>query len=132
MNLFWVILIVTISFIVYVEYSVGGILIRSNSSGGKSLNFSSMFHFMINPLHKSFLWNFRSLDINYPFVILCTIIIYKLFPWSFSFTSFHPFWFRFLMFLMFLRFLGISFTFFFLIISYFSHISDYTSNFSFT
>ena len=80
MNLFWVILIVTISFIVYVEYSVGGILIRSNSSGGKSLNFSSMFYFMINPLYKSFLWNFRSLDINYPFVILCTIIIYKLYP----------------------------------------------------
>jgi hypothetical protein len=77
MKLFWVLLIVTILFIIYSEYSVGGILIRSNSSGGKSLNFSSMFHFMINPLHKPFLWNFKSLDINYPFIILCTIIIYK-------------------------------------------------------
>jgi hypothetical protein len=79
MNLFWTLLIVTILFIIYVEYSVGGIIIRSNSSGGKSVNLSSMFHFMINPLHKSFLWNFKSLDINYPFVIICTIISYKLF-----------------------------------------------------
>ena len=79
MNLFWTLLIVTILFIIYVEYSVGGIIIRSNSSGGKSVNLSSMFHFMINPLHKSFLWNFKSLDINYPFVIICTIILHKLF-----------------------------------------------------
>ena len=79
MNLIWTLLIVTILFIIYSEYSVGGILIRSNSSGSKSLNFSSMFHFMINPLYKTFLWNFRSLDINYPFIIICTIIIYKLF-----------------------------------------------------
>ena len=79
MNLLIILLIVTILFIIYSEYSVGGILIRSNSSGGKSFNFSSMFHFMINPLHKSFLWNFKSLDINYPFVILCTTILYKLF-----------------------------------------------------
>ena len=79
MNLIWILLIVTILFIIYSEYSVGGILIRGNSSGRKSMNFSSMFHFMINPLHKTFLWNFRSLDINYPFVIICTIIIYKLF-----------------------------------------------------
>ena len=78
MNLLIILFIVTILFIIYSEYSVGGILIRSNSSGGKSMNFSSMFNFMINPLHKSFLWNFKSLDINYPFVILCTIILYKL------------------------------------------------------
>ena len=79
MNLFWILLIVTILFIIYVEYSVGGILIRSNSSGGKSINLMSMLNFMINPLHKSFLWNIKSLDINYPFVIICTIILHKLF-----------------------------------------------------
>ena len=78
MNLLIILLIVTILFIIYSEYSVGGLLIRSNSSGGKSMNFCSMFHFMINPLHKTFLWNFKSLDINYPFVIICTIILYKL------------------------------------------------------
>ena len=78
MNLIWILLIVTILFIIYTEFYVGGILIRSNSSGRKSLNFSSMFHFMINPLHKTFLWNFKSLDINYPFIIICTIIIYNI------------------------------------------------------
>ena len=78
MNLLIILLIVTILFIIYSEYSVGGLLIRSNSSGGKSMNFSSMFNFMIHPLYNTLLWNFKSLDINYPFVILCTIIIYKL------------------------------------------------------
>ena len=76
MNLLIILLIVTILFIIYSEYSVGGLLIRSNSSGGKSMNFSSMFNFMIHPLYNTFLWNFKSLDINYPFVILCTIILY--------------------------------------------------------
>jgi len=71
--------VVTILFIIYSEWSVGGILIRSNSSGSKSINIRSMLNFMINPLHKTFLWNIRSLDINYPFVILCTVISYKLF-----------------------------------------------------
>ena len=37
---------------------------------------------MINPLYKTFLWNFKSLDINYPFIIICTIIIYKLFKFD--------------------------------------------------
>ena len=38
MNIFLFLLIVTILFIIYTEYSVGGILIRSNSSGNKSIN----------------------------------------------------------------------------------------------
>ena len=79
MNLYCILLIVTIIFIIYSEYSVGGILIRGNSSGGKSVNLSSMFNFMINPLYKSFLWNIKSLDINYPFIVICTIISYYLF-----------------------------------------------------
>jgi hypothetical protein len=78
-KLFIILSVVTILFIIYSEWSVGGILIRSNSSGSKSINIRSMLNFMINPLHKTFLWNIRSLDINYPFVILCTVISYKLF-----------------------------------------------------
>ncbi len=70
-------LVITILFIIYSEYTVGGILIRSNSSGKDSINISSMFNFMINPLHKSFLWNYKSLDINYPFIIIVSIILYK-------------------------------------------------------
>ena len=77
MKFFFYLFIITILFIIYVEYSVGGILIRSNSSGGKSFNLKSLFNFMLHPLYNKLLWNFKSLDINYPFIILISIIIYK-------------------------------------------------------
>ena len=77
MNIFIYLLIITILFIIYVEYNVGGILIRSNSSGGKSINIRSMLNFMIHPLYNKLLWNFKSLDINYPFILFISIFIYK-------------------------------------------------------
>ena len=77
MKTLFYLLIITILFIIYVEYSVGGILIRSNSSGGKSFNFSSLFNFMLHPLYNKLLWNFKSLDINYPFILFISIFIYK-------------------------------------------------------
>ena len=77
MNIFVYLLIITILFIIYVEYNVGGILIRSNSSGGKYINIRSMFNFMIHPLYNKLLWNFKSLDINYPFILFISIFIYK-------------------------------------------------------
>jgi len=76
-KLIFLLLIVTVIFIIYVEYSVGGILIRNNSLGKNVFNFKSLFHFMIHPLYNKFLWNFKTLDINYPFIILLTIFIYK-------------------------------------------------------
>ena len=76
MNLLKILGIVTIIFIIYVEYSVGGILIRYNSLGKKSFNFKSLLNFMIHPLHNRFLWNIKTLDINYPFIILSTIGCY--------------------------------------------------------
>ena len=77
MNIFIYLLIITILFIIYVEYNVGGILIRSNSTGGKSINIRSMLNFMIHPLYNKLLWNFKSLDINYPFILFISIFIYK-------------------------------------------------------
>lgn len=77
MKFFFYLFMITILFIIYIEYSVGGILIRSNSSGNKSFNFRSLLNFMLHPLYNKLLWNFKSLDINYPFIILISIIIYK-------------------------------------------------------
>ena len=76
MKYFTFILIITLLFIIYVEYSVGGILLRPNSLGKISLNIKSLINFMIHPLYNKFLWNTQSLDINYPFVIIISSLIY--------------------------------------------------------
>ena len=72
------ILIVTILFIIWSEYSVTNILIRPNSKGNKILNFNSLFNFLMNPFHKSTLWTNKTLDINYAFVLMYSVGIYYL------------------------------------------------------
>ena len=76
MNLLYYIIFVTILFIIYVEYSVTGILFRPNSLGKLSTNLYSMFSYLIDPLHNSFLWQPQLLDVNYIFVLGCSIILY--------------------------------------------------------
>jgi len=77
MNYFLFILLITILFIIYSEYSIGNILFRQNSFGINSLNITSMLHFLIHPLYNSFLWNIHSLDINYPFIVIISSLIYN-------------------------------------------------------
>lgn len=67
--------IITILFIIYSEYSVGSILFRPDSYGNIYMNFGSMINFMMNPFYKSDLWNFATLDINYAFIIIISVII---------------------------------------------------------
>ena len=62
--------IITIFFIIYIEYNVGNIFIRMNNNGIKVFNFNSLFNYLINPLFNRFLWNIQLLDVNYIFVIL--------------------------------------------------------------
>ena len=72
-------IIITIAFIVYVEYSVGGILFRPNNLGKTVINIRSLLSYLIHPLYNRFLWNPKLLDVNYPFVIIIFSFIYYMF-----------------------------------------------------
>ena len=78
MNLITYIIIVTILFIIWTEYSVTNILIRQNSKGNKTLNLSSLFGFLMNPFYKKTLWTNETLDINYAFILFYSLGIYYL------------------------------------------------------
>lgn len=75
-------LFITFLFIYHLETNVGNIFIRINDTGNMNLNFESLFYYLIHPLHNSFLWNIKLLDINYIFIILMSIIIYKVLIWK--------------------------------------------------
>ena len=72
MNYLVYIFIITIIFLIYVEWSVGGVLYRVNASGVKTLQLQNIFHYLFDPLHNRFLWNFELLDVNYIFVLIVT------------------------------------------------------------
>ena len=72
------ILFITFLFTAYSEYSVGNILLRPNSSVKLSFNLNSLFHFMIHPFFNQTLWTWNTLDINYPFVLGYSLLIYTL------------------------------------------------------
>jgi len=79
MKLIYYLILITILFIIYVEYSVGSILLRYNSLGNRSINVLSMLNFLVHPLYNNYLWNIKTLDINYPFIMMITTIIYNYF-----------------------------------------------------
>jgi hypothetical protein len=79
MKIIYLFLIVTLIFIIYIEYSVGSILFRPNSNGKISMNINSLLGFLINPFYKKDLWNLETLDINYAFILLYSYLIYYLF-----------------------------------------------------
>jgi hypothetical protein len=77
MNYFLLYLVfITLLFLLYVEYSVGGILFRVNSSGKQAFHLTGALSYLINPLSNSFLWNLKLLDVNYIFIIGLSTILY--------------------------------------------------------
>ncbi len=78
-NLILFLVIISISFIIYSEYSVGQILLRPDSTGKIIMNFNSLFGYLMNPFYKRDLWTWNTLDINYAFVLIYSCFIYCLF-----------------------------------------------------
>lgn len=77
-------LIFTFLFCIFVEYYVGSILLRLDSTNNYTINIVSMLNFLIHPLHNSFLWNPELLIVNYPFMISIIIFINLIFNYNFN------------------------------------------------
>lgn len=75
-HLFIYLLFITLLFIIYSEYTITNILFRLNSHGSYSIHFYSLFNFMIHPFYNSFLWSWKSLDINYAFILFYSLCMY--------------------------------------------------------
>jgi len=77
-------LIITILFIIYSEYSVGQILFRPDSSGKISMNLNSLINYLMNPFYNKYLWTWETLDINFAFVLIYSLFIYAISIYLFS------------------------------------------------
>lgn len=78
-NLIIFLVIITIFFIIYSEYSIGQILLRPDSTGKTSINLNSLFGYLMNPFYKRDLWTWNTLDINYAFVLIYSLCVYFIF-----------------------------------------------------
>ena len=78
MNIIYYYLIISFLFIVWSEYSVTNILFREGSSGSLIISLNSLFMFLIHPFYNSTLWNMKTLDINYLFILIVSSIFYYL------------------------------------------------------
>jgi len=72
------ILLFTLCFIIFIEWYFGSILFRRDSTNNLSMNIPSLLHFLIHPLHNSFMWNKELVIGNYPFMIGLASSIYLL------------------------------------------------------
>lgn len=82
------ILIFTFLYLLFIESYVGSIMFRYNSENKLYFNLWSGLNFLAHPLYDKFLWNTKSLHMNYPFMLSCFVIfmiIYK----KFDFLRYH-------------------------------------------
>jgi hypothetical protein len=78
MNIIYYYIFITFLFIVWSEYSVTNILFRENSLGSLTINLNSLFGFLTHPFYNSTLWNMKTLDINYLFILIVSSIFFFL------------------------------------------------------
>jgi len=69
---------ITLFFIIYIEMSVGNVLIRRDSHNSYRINVGSLLHLMSHPLTNRTLWSWSVLDLNYPFVLVISTLAYWL------------------------------------------------------
>ncbi len=55
----------TLFFIIYIEYDIGNIVFRQDSSGEVVFTLYGLISYLIDPLTNSFLWNWELLRYNY-------------------------------------------------------------------
>jgi len=77
MNLVVYLIVVTILFVLWIEYSVGNVFYRISGDGTKQFNFLSLLNFMIHPFQNSFLWSWETMDLNYVLIIGFSILLYS-------------------------------------------------------
>ena len=60
-------ILTTFLYAIYIQFSksMGNIWLRTNSNGNISFRPYNLLIYMINPLYKPFMWNYKLLDINY-------------------------------------------------------------------
>ena len=73
-------LMITIIFITYIEYSVRNIVYREGVTGVKEFVPLNIIHYLVNPLHNHFLWRYHLLDVNYIFTIIISTVLYYNIP----------------------------------------------------
>ena len=67
----------TLFFIIYIEYDIGNIVFRQDSSGKEVFTLYGLVSYLVDPLTNSFLWNWELLRYNYiMWVILYSFVVY--------------------------------------------------------
>ena len=68
-------IIFTILFCIFIEFSIGSISYRLNSSNEYTFQIKSLLNYLVHPLYNSFLWNPSLLIYNYPFMLFVFMMI---------------------------------------------------------
>lgn len=67
----------TLFFIIYIEYDIGNIVFRQDSSGEVVFTLYGLASFLVDPLTNSFLWNCELLRYNYIiWIIIYSFVVY--------------------------------------------------------